>query len=158
MHKLSKKSIEMLWDEFDVPINDMEEILESFCGWPVFTDREEIWRWFDEQYAQWGGVHALMFPDEHRKSPYGNVEAEMNYQFWFRDYAVTLETKTFDCAPALDMLPLDLVKRIDDGSINADDVYYEARDLGILEEHNGPFYVVVGDCEEYITAREKEEA
>lgn len=66
MHKLSKKTIETLWDEFDVPINDHEEILESFCGWPVFTDREEIWRWFDEQYAWWGGVHALMFPDEHK--------------------------------------------------------------------------------------------
>lgn len=67
MHKLSKETIEMLWQEFDVPTNDLEEILESFCGWCVFTDREEIWHWFDEQYAEWGGVHALMFPDEHKK-------------------------------------------------------------------------------------------
>jgi len=66
--KLSKKAIEILWDEFgDCPINDHEEILESFCGWPVFTDREYVWRWFDEQYAMWGGVHALMFPDEHKE-------------------------------------------------------------------------------------------
>ena len=65
---MSKKTIEALWAEFaDCPINDMEEILESFCGWPVFTDREYIWRWFDEQYAEFGGVHALMFPDEHKK-------------------------------------------------------------------------------------------
>lgn len=155
MHKLSKKTIEMLWKDNDVPVNDSEEIDDDFCGWERFTDREEIWHWFDEQYARWGGVHALMFPDEHRKSPYGNVEAEMNYQFWFRDYALTLETETFDCAPALDELPLDLVKRIDDGSIDADDVYYEARNLGILKEHNGPFYVTVGDCEEYIAAREE---
>lgn len=67
--KLSKKAIETLWAEFaDCPINDMEETLESFCGWPVFTDREYIWRWFDEQYAEWGGVHALMFPEEHEKN------------------------------------------------------------------------------------------
>ena len=65
MHMLSKATIEALWCDFDVPMNDHEESLESFCGWPVFTDREEIWRWFDEQYARWGGVHALMFPDEH---------------------------------------------------------------------------------------------
>ena len=64
-HMLSKATIEALWRDFDVPINDQEESLESFCGWPVFTDREEIWRWFDEQYARWGGIHALMFPDEH---------------------------------------------------------------------------------------------
>lgn len=70
MHKLSKETIEMLWQEFDVPTNDLEEILESFCGWCVFTDREEIWRWFDEQYAEWGGVHALMFPDEHKEVEY----------------------------------------------------------------------------------------
>ena len=67
MHKLSKETIELLWQEFDVPTNDLEEILESFCGWCVFTDREEIWHWFDEQYARWGGVHALMFPDEYKE-------------------------------------------------------------------------------------------
>ncbi len=67
--KLSASTIKALWAEFaDCPINDHEEILESFCGWPVFTDREEIWRWFDEQYALYGGVHALMFPEEHKKS------------------------------------------------------------------------------------------
>lgn len=66
--KLSASTIKALWAEFaDCPINDHEETLESFCGWPVFTDREEIWRWFDEQYAEWGGVHVLMFPNEHKK-------------------------------------------------------------------------------------------
>ena len=65
--KLTKTTIENLWKEFgDCPINDYEEILEPFCGWERLTDREEIWRWFDEQYAQWGGVHALMFPSEHK--------------------------------------------------------------------------------------------
>ena len=65
MHMLSKATIEALWHDFDVPINDLEEIDDDFCGWERLTDREEIWRWFDEQYARWGGVHALMFPDEH---------------------------------------------------------------------------------------------
>lgn len=156
---LDKKTIEMLWAEFDVPTNDQEEILESFCGWPVFADREGIWRWFDEQYAKWGGVHALMFPSEHKpKSKYGTVKAEMNYQVWHRDYAFTFEEEEFDCAPALDELRIELVEAIADGTIDADDVYYEARDLGILRDHNGPFYVVVGDCDEYIEARRKDEA
>ena len=160
MKMLDKKTIEMLWAENDVPINDQEEILESFCGWPVFTDREEIWRWFDEQYAKWGGVHALMFPSEHKpKSKYGEVMATMCYQVWdfHHSYAFTFSEEEFDCAPALDMLPLDLVRNIADYNIDADDVYYEARDLGILRSHNGPFYVVVGDCEGYIAAREEEE-
>ena len=64
MYKLSKETVEAMWRDFDVAVNDLEEILESWCGWPVFTDREEIWRWFDEQYAEYGGVHALMYPSE----------------------------------------------------------------------------------------------
>lgn len=65
MHMLSKGTIEALWKDNDVPVNGSEEIDDDFCGWERFTDREEIWHWFDEQYARWGGVHALMFPDEH---------------------------------------------------------------------------------------------
>lgn len=64
---MSKKTLEAMWRDFgDTPVNDLGGILDSFCGWPMLTDREEIWRWFDAQYAQWGGVHALMFPGEHR--------------------------------------------------------------------------------------------
>ena len=65
MHMLSKGTIEALWRDNDVPINDLDEIDDGFCGWGRLTDRDEIWHWFDEQYARWGGVHALMFPDEH---------------------------------------------------------------------------------------------
>ena len=64
-HMLSKETIEALWRDNDVPINDLDEIDDDFCGWERLTDRHEIWHWFDEQYARWGGVHALMFPDEH---------------------------------------------------------------------------------------------
>ena len=65
MHMLSKGTIEALWRDNDVPVNDLDEIGDGFCGWERLTDREEIWHWFDEQYARWGGVHALMFPAEH---------------------------------------------------------------------------------------------
>ena len=71
MHMLSKATIEALWRDNDVPINDLDEIGDDFCGWGRLTDREEIWHWFDEQYARWGGVHALMFPDEHPESSDG---------------------------------------------------------------------------------------
>ena len=43
MHRLSKETIEALWNDNDVPINDFEEIDDDFCGWERFTDREEIW-------------------------------------------------------------------------------------------------------------------
>jgi hypothetical protein len=64
-HMLSKATIEALWRDNDVPVNGFDEIDDDFCGWGRLTDRDEIWHWFDEQYARWGGVHALMFPDEH---------------------------------------------------------------------------------------------
>lgn len=67
MHMLSKGTIEALWKDNDVPVNGSEEIDDDFCGWERFIDREEIWHWFDGQYARWGGVHALMFPDEHAR-------------------------------------------------------------------------------------------
>lgn len=39
-----------MWDEFrDVPINEEDEIEESFYSWESGTDRFEIWHWFDEQ-------------------------------------------------------------------------------------------------------------
>lgn len=67
MHFISKETVEALWRSFDVPINDKDEIDDDFCGWEHGTDRFEIWEWFDEQYARYGGVHALMHPDEHKR-------------------------------------------------------------------------------------------
>ena len=66
MHHLGKEAIEAMWSAFDVPINDYEEIDDDWCGWERLTPREDIWRWFDEQYARYGGVHALMFPGERK--------------------------------------------------------------------------------------------
>ena len=160
MHKLDKKTIEMLWADNDVPINDQEEILESFCGWPVFTDREEIWRWFDEQYARWGGVHALMFPDEHRKSKFGEVMAEANLQMWVNDYAVTVETVRFDCGRALDMLPIETVRKLRTGraDYDTDEVFAEAVIMNLVKDHDGPFDCYICDDAElecYVKAREE---
>lgn len=159
--KLSKKAIEVLWAEFaNCPINDMEEIVESFCGWTVLTDREEIWRWFDEQYAKWGGVHALMFPSEHKKSCYGEVMAEVNLQVWVSNHAFTFESIRFDCAKALDYLPFGKVAELVSGraDYDTDEVYYQAAELGLVKEHDGPFDCVICDGNElkaYIKAREE---
>lgn len=51
--------LEILWGIFgDVWINDFDEIEEEFLGFPVGTDRFEIWHWFDEHYS--GGVAKLL--------------------------------------------------------------------------------------------------
>lgn len=159
--KLSKRTIETLWAEFaDCPINDMDETLESFCGWPVFTDREEIWRWFDEQYAEWGGAHALMFPEEHKKSKYGEVMAEVNLQIWVNGYAWTTETIEFDCGKALDLLPIERVEKLETGraDYDTDEIFANAVLLNLVKDHDGPFDCYICDDEElqrYIKTREE---
>ena len=45
------------YDEGSAPV----VIDEPFLGWPSGTNVETIWRWFDEQFAEFGGVHALMY-------------------------------------------------------------------------------------------------
>lgn len=158
---LSKKAIETMWKEFgDCPVNDFGEITESFCGWPGLTDREEIWRWFDEQYAMWDGVHALMFPDEHKKSMFGEVRAEAVLQEWVHDYGITVGTVEFDCGRALDMLPIERVKKLVAGKAgyDTDEVFAEAVIMNLIEDHDGPFdCYICDDCElaSYIKAREE---
>ncbi|MEZ3492870.1 MAG: hypothetical protein K1W38_11360 [Lachnospiraceae bacterium] len=50
--------LEKLWEIFGcVPVNDNDEILEEFLGFPEGTDRIEIWQWFDELYSK--GVKVL---------------------------------------------------------------------------------------------------
>lgn len=57
---LSKKELMKLWLLFgDIPINDQDEIEEEFFGFPVGTNRFDIWHWFDERYTD--GVHALIY-------------------------------------------------------------------------------------------------
>ena len=65
-HQMSKETLEAMWMDFgDVPVNDLDGIEEGFCGWNDFTDREDLWHWFDDQDAKWGGGHALLYPSEH---------------------------------------------------------------------------------------------
>ena len=162
MFKLSKKAIEEMWESFDVPMNNDEKIDEDWCGWPKGTDRYEIWHWFDEQYAKYGGVHALMFPSEHKKSEYGEVIASVDLQVWVHDYATTFYSFEFDCGRALDMIPLERVKKLktDKADYDTDEVFAWAVNMGLVEDHNGPFDCYICDdieLAEYVKAREGKE-
>ena len=55
------KELKQFWEEFaDIPMNpETECIEESFLGFPAGTNREEIWRWFDERYSK--GVAYLLY-------------------------------------------------------------------------------------------------
>ena len=72
LRKLPKETVESAWKRFgDTPIGEDDCILQPFSiefGWKYIegTDRFDIWHDFDELYADWGGVHALMFPSENR--------------------------------------------------------------------------------------------
>ena len=66
--QMRRKTIELMWSEFGNCNRDDDDCIErSWCGWECGTSVHEIWHWFDAQYAQWGGVHALMFPSEHKE-------------------------------------------------------------------------------------------
>ena len=40
-----------LWEELgDIPVNDQEEIDESFLDFEIGTDMYEIWHWFEETF------------------------------------------------------------------------------------------------------------
>ena len=55
------EDIEELWDEFgEVPMNPHTEKIETpWNGFPAGTDREDIWKWFDEIHPK--GVHYLLY-------------------------------------------------------------------------------------------------
>lgn len=60
--------LEQLWGEFaDVPMNpETEEMEEPFLHFPVGTNREEIWHWFDERHSK--GVVYLLYGTEPKYS------------------------------------------------------------------------------------------
>ena len=44
----------------DVPVDpETEKIEDAFMWWPAGTDREDIWRWFDERHSR--GVAYLLY-------------------------------------------------------------------------------------------------
>lgn len=58
------KHLEQLWDELgDIPFDDQPEsdmtLAQPWHGFPVGTEREDIWHWFDERYSR--GVAALLY-------------------------------------------------------------------------------------------------
>ena len=62
---------EKAWEDLgEIPVDDDGNILERYGTWPVGTNREEIWKRFDEVYP--GGVVRLMFGDK-RKGESKNV-------------------------------------------------------------------------------------
>lgn len=39
-----------LWFQFsNIPVNDQDEIEESFLHFDVGTDKMDVWKWFEEQ-------------------------------------------------------------------------------------------------------------
>lgn len=63
-HKLPESLLIALWEEFgNVPIDDLDETTEEgFLGWPIITDRFEIWHWFDDQFED--GLAAHLYTKE----------------------------------------------------------------------------------------------
>lgn len=55
------KVLEQWWEVLaDIPINpDTEQTEEQFLHFPVGTDREEIWHWFDKRHSN--GVAYLLY-------------------------------------------------------------------------------------------------
>ena len=63
MIELTSGTVKELWEAFgDIPIDDMDRIMEPFMGWETGTNRFEIWGWFDRACA--GGLRTLMFGED----------------------------------------------------------------------------------------------
>ena len=57
-HEYVDYELEDLWETFgDIPIDDNDLIQQEFLGFPVGTNRMELWKWFYEHYT--GGVAKL---------------------------------------------------------------------------------------------------
>lgn len=76
--------LEGLWDDLsDVPFDESETDLvlaEEWEGFPAGTERETIWRWFDDYHST--GVYSLMFPSAmepaSRSDPTGYEKEELH--------------------------------------------------------------------------------
>lgn len=88
---MKKNTVLDLWDALsDIPtiINDeyATVIDEDFLGWTIGTNVEDIWHWFDDQFAEFGGVHTLMYdnPQPDRKfqveTPAGIIECYAKHE------------------------------------------------------------------------------
>ena len=61
--KKRDEALEKLWAELeDVPVDpDTEKLEDDWCIFPIGTDKEEIWHWFDERHSK--GVAYLLYGD-----------------------------------------------------------------------------------------------
>lgn len=55
--------LEDLWDNFgDIPMNPETEVMTAdFLHFPKGTNREDIWKWFDQKHSK--GVNFLLYGD-----------------------------------------------------------------------------------------------
>lgn len=62
--------LERLWSELeDVPMDPDTECLEApFLHFPIGTQREDIWHWFDQRHSK-GVVHLLYFRAASKTAP-----------------------------------------------------------------------------------------
>lgn len=72
-------------------------------------------------------------------APAPAVIASVDLQQWQNDYAVTVETVTFDSGPILARMSPEERGAIEDNSENTDELYREAVRRGLVKEHKGPF-------------------
>lgn len=57
------KALEHLWDKLtDVPLNEDEELEKRYLHFPIGTEKEEIWYWFDQKHSK--GVYYLLYERE----------------------------------------------------------------------------------------------
>lgn len=82
------------------------------------------------------------------------ILAEVTLQRWVNDYAVPYGETTFNCALALDSLPLEKLPAcaddISDGALDfGDDLYNEAVSLDLIEEWDGPYECRIADNDAY---------
>lgn len=89
------------------------------------------------------------------------VPAQVTLQRWQGDYAVEEGTREFDCATALDSIPLAELPEHADGFHDegacdfGDDVFREAVRRRLVEDWDGPFEFYVADEDAYATYYDK---
>ena len=82
--------LEQLWAALeDVPMDpDTEKLEESFYIFPVGTEREEIWHWFDKRYSK-GIAHLLYHSGD---ADHTDIIAKMTHL-----YTMCIECESKDC-------------------------------------------------------------
>ncbi len=127
--------LEEWWHDFsDVPMNPETKQMEvEFLHFPAGTDREEIWKWFDERHSK--GIYYLLYGEQNTDSPLLSfIKQEVDYRL--KDIIrVDAENITEELKNAC------VRKLYDDSDLMFD---YDSID-NALEEICGEFQVKCGD-------------